>query len=361
MSASGTLRLKLGMRRDGFTLDVDLELPSNGITVLFGPSGSGKTTLLRCIAGLEQANGWVSLNGEVWQDSASGVFVPTWQRAIGYVFQESSLFDHLTVEQNLLFGMRRTQPRPPRSELAPCLDRLGIAHLLHRSASGLSGGERQRVAIARALLTRPQVLLLDEPMASLDVARRREVLPWLEQLHKEAQCPIVHVTHSVDELTRLADHLVILQRGTAPFFGPVTEVMASAAVAKSLGDEAGLVTEGRVIDRDPTDAMVQVEWGAGVIWARDPGIELGQTVRMRLLARDVSLTKAATEGGSIQNRFEGLIEFIEEDTHPAQALVGVRCGTELILSQVTHRSLRQLGLGVNDAVWCLVKSVAVMI
>ena len=361
MSGSSSLRIQLNLKRDDFTLNVDLNLPAKGITVLFGPSGSGKTTLLRCIAGLEQAEGHVSLQDEVWQDSTSKVFVPTWRRAIGYVFQESSLFDHLTVEENLLFGMRRTQTPPQPSELNQTLTRLGIAHLLHRASSSLSGGERQRVAIARALLTRPKVLLFDEPLASLDMARRREVLPWLEQLHRDEQCPIVHVTHSVDEVARLADHLVILQKGSVACFGPITEVMSSPEVALSLGEEAGLVTAGRIVHHSVEDAMVQIECGAGLIWGRDSGAPLGQTVRIRILARDVSLTKSSSDDSTIQNRLKGEIEFIVDDAHPAQALVGVRCGTELVLSRVTRRSLRQLGLNEKDSVWCQVKSVAVMI
>lgn len=361
MSNSSSLRIKLNLQRGDFALNVDLNLPAKGITVLFGPSGSGKTTLLRCIAGLEHGEGCVSLHDEVWQDTPSNVFVPTWRRAMGYVFQESSLFDHLTVEENLLFGMRRTPSPPQPSELNQILERLGIAHLLNRASSGLSGGERQRVAIARALLTRPKLMLFDEPLASLDLTRRREVLPWLERLHKDEECPIVYVTHSVDEMARLADHLVILQKGSAMSFGPITEIMSSPEVALSLGEEAGLVTTGRIVHRSLEDAMAKIECGAGVIWGRDSGTPVGQTVRLRILARDVSLTKSSSEDSTIQNRLKGEIEFILEDAHPAQALVGVRCGTELVLSRVTHRSLRQLGLNENDSVWCQVKSVAVMI
>ena len=360
MSAGDLLKLDLTLERSGFNLNVNLSLPSGGVSVLFGPSGSGKTTLLRCIAGLEHAKGRVSFNDEVWQDSRTGVFVPTWRRAVGYVFQEASLFEHLSVEHNLMFGLKRTRPRPADHELKDALNRLGIDHLLRRSVGGLSGGERQRVAIARALLTRPKVLLLDEPLASLDPNRRQEVLPWLERLHLETQKPIVYVTHSVDELARLADHLVLLNQGSVQTSGPITEVMATPEVALAIGEEAGVVTTGQIAERSVQDAMIRIEFGAGTVWSRDSGLSLGQQVRIRILARDVSLARTPMADSTIQNRLQGQVESIRDDVHPAQALVSVRCASELILGRVTHRSLKQLGIQVGDPVWCQVKSVAIM-
>jgi len=208
MSGHETLHIRLRLTRADFQLGVDLTLPSSGITVLFGPSGSGKTSLLRCVAGLERPEqARISIGSEVWQDDAAGVYLPTWQRDLGYVFQEASLFEHLNVRQNLHFGLKRTRKPGAEQALAHALELLGIGHLLHRQAGTLSGGERQRVAIARALATQPRILLLDEPLAALDIARRHEILPWLEKMRDELSLPMLYITHSADELARLADHL----------------------------------------------------------------------------------------------------------------------------------------------------------
>ena len=361
MSTGGPFRLVLSLARDSFTLDLDLVLPETGITVLFGPSGSGKTTVLRCVAGLERADGLIALGGETWQDTSQGVFRPTWQREIGYVFQEASLFEHMNVEQNLRFGLRRAKLSGSRQGLEPAVERLGIGHLLGRSVGGLSGGERQRVAIARALATQPKVLLLDEPLASLDLARRKEVLPWLERLHDELQSPMLYVTHSIDELARLADHVVMLDHGSASSSGPVAEVMASTEVALALGDEAGTLATAEVVDRSPQDSLAQLRFSGGMLWVRDQDLRIGQRVRFRMLARDMSLALSQHEDSTIQNRWPGVIESIGDDVHPAQAMVRVRCGNDWVLSRVTNRSLRNLRLSVGTRVWCQVKSVALIL
>ena len=361
MKHAPALHLALSLLRPDFALEVDLHLPAQGITVLFGPSGSGKTTLLRCVAGLEQATGVVSLAGDVWQDSRRKVFKPTWQREIGYVFQEASLFEHMDVRKNLEFGLRRVPRSANRHSLDAAVELLGIGHLLARSVASLSGGERQRVAIARSLATQPKLLLLDEPLASLDIARRREVLPWLERLHAELRIPILYVTHSVDELARLADHVVMLENGSAKACGPVMESMASQDVATAIGDEAGIVASGTIVARDDGDHMAQIRFDGGTVWGRDQGLGIGQSVRLRILARDVSLSLSAQDVSTIQNRLQGLIESIGIDAHPSQALVRVRCGDAVILSRVTHRALKQLGLKAGSPVWCQVKSVALIV
>jgi len=353
-----TLHVALSLARPDFKLEVNLKLPADGITVLFGPSGSGKTTVLRCVAGLEQANGIVALDDDLWQDSQRKIFKSTWQREIGYVFQEASLFEHMDVRRNLNFGLRRIQRSGSTRTLDVAVELLGIGHLLGRSVESLSGGERQRVAIARSLATQPKLLLLDEPLASLDIVRRREVIPWLERLHTELRIPVLYVTHSVDELARLADHVVMLENGSIKASGPVMDSMASHDVATAIGEEAGIVASGEIVARDDGDYMTQIRFGAGTVWVRDQGQGIGQTVRLRILARDVSLSLALHEDTTIQNRFQGVIESIESDTHPSQALVLVRCGTTTILSRVTRRALLQLDLQVGVPVWCQVKSVA---
>jgi len=356
-----SLRICASLDRGDFALQVDLTLPAKGITVLFGPSGCGKTTVLRCVAGLEQAHGLITLGPETWQDSAKRLFKPTWRREIGYVFQEASLFEHLNVRENLLFGLRRAGKTRATQGLDAALDLLGITHLLDRAVTGLSGGERQRVAMARALAAQPKLLLLDEPLASLDIARRQEVLPWLERLHDQLQIPMLYVTHSVDELARLADHVVMLDRGSVRACAPLAEAMASQDVALAIGEEAGLVTQGQVIDRSPQDHLAQIQFGGGILWVRDPGMAVGQTVRVRILARDVSLALTVHDDTTLQNRLQGVIESIEADIHPSQAIVRVRCGRERVLARVTLRSLRNLSLEAGASVWCQVKSVALII
>jgi molybdate transport system ATP-binding protein len=356
------LNLQLHLQRPTFALEVNLNLPANGITVLFGPSGSGKTSLLRCVAGLERATGRVTCGGEVWQDSARQLFTPTWQRALGYVFQEASLFEHLDVRQNLHYGLRRTGNRSQGDVLGAALQLLGIEHLLERAVGSLSGGERQRVAIARALATQPKLLLLDEPLASLDVARRREVLPWLERLRAELKIPMLYVTHSVDELARLADHLVMLEAGQVRACGPIAQALVSQAVAQAIGEEAGMLSTGVVLARSALDHMAQVDLGDGArLWVRDQGLAVGQTVRVRILARDVSFTLSEHADTTIQNRLPGVLESIEADAHPSQALVRARCGQALILGRVTHRAVQQLGLAPGVALWCQVKSAALIL
>ena len=361
MSGTPGLRIQLSLARADFALQVDLALPAQGITVVFGPSGCGKTTLLRCVAGLEKAQGLVALGDATWQESARKWFKPTWQREIGYVFQEASLFEHLNVRQNLHFGLSRANKTSHTGDLEATLALLGIGQLLDRAVHSLSGGERQRVAIARALAARPQLLLMDEPLASLDVARRNEVLPWLERLRDELHIPMLYVTHSVDELARLADHVVVLERGSVRSSAPLREAMVSQTVALAIGDEAGLVTQGHIADRSPHEHLAQVQFGGGTLWVRDPGLPVGHRVRARILARDVSLARTVHEDSTIQNRLQGSIEAIDADTHPSQAIVRVRCGSELLLARVTRRAIDSLDLRAGDLVWCQVKSVALIV
>ena len=208
-----TIAMQLTLTRKDFVLDIDVTLPAQGVTVVFGPSGSGKTTLLRCVAGLERAKGRICIQHTVWQDSATSLWTPPHQREVGYVFQEASLFEHLNIKSNLQYGVRRVRKAGAQEALDHAIQLLGIGHLLQRSPATLSGGERQRVAIARALATQPAILLLDEPLASLDSTRRQEILPWLEQLHQQLQIPVLYVTHSMEERTRLADYVLELEQG----------------------------------------------------------------------------------------------------------------------------------------------------
>ena len=358
---AGVLHLRLRLPRADFDLQLDLQLPGRGITVLFGPSGSGKTSVLRCVAGLERAHdARVVVAGQVWQDDAARVFLPTHLRALGYVFQEASLFDHLDVQANLQYGARRARAPQAAQTLQTAIDLLGIASLLQRRPAALSGGERQRVAIARALATAPGLLLLDEPMAALDQARRQEILPWLERLRDELRIPMLYVTHSADELGRLADHLVVLDRGRVKAAGSAGDVLSAIDSPVVVGEDAGALLQGRVAERDAQWQLVRVDFAGGALWLRDSGIPVGRPVRLRVLARDLSLTTEEPRHTSIQNHLPCTIESIAPDTHPSQVLVRVVCGQSLLLARVTRRALDALGLRPGSTAWVQVKSVALV-
>ncbi|MDP2830011.1 MAG: molybdenum ABC transporter ATP-binding protein [Sulfuricellaceae bacterium] len=344
----------------GFTLEVDLSLPGQGVTALFGPSGSGKTTLLRCIAGLNRAKGFLSVNGEVWQDDEAGHLLPTHERALGYVFQEASLFPHLSVEDNLNFGLKRTPAANRQVDRAHLVELLGIAHLLKRRPDTLSGGEKQRVAIARALFTSPRLLLMDEPLAALDLARKQEILPYLEHLHDELKMPVIYVSHAPDEVARLADHIVLMDAGRAVAEGPLVETLARLDLPLNLGEDAGVVLDGVLSQRDETWQLARVDFPGGSLWVREHGVPLGHRVRVRILARDVSLALEQVERTSIQNLLPGRVEEIGDDSHPALALVRVRVGESALIARLTRRSVAALNLAPGSAIWAQVKSVALI-
>lgn len=348
----------LCFERPAFTLDVDLTLPAQGVTALFGPSGSGKTTLLRCIAGLEKAaRGQLRFRGQIWQDA--NTFLPTYQRPLGYVFQEASLFPHLSVLGNLEFGQKR-QSAAPGQALEQAIELLGIAPLLSRRPDTLSGGERQRVGIARALAVSPAILLMDEPLASLDLKRKQEILPYLERLRDELAIPILYVSHAPDEVARLADHLVVLENGQAVASGPLNETLCRLDLPIQLGEDAGVVLDAQVVEIDPTWHLARLSFAGGSLWTRDPQLPSGTHVRVRILARDVSLATQPILGSSIQNSLPGQIEAIADDSHPGQALVQLQLGDSRLLARVTRRALHQLDLHTGSAVHVQIKSVALM-
>jgi molybdate transport system ATP-binding protein len=351
-------RLRLALQRPSFGLDVDLELPERGITVLFGPSGSGKTTVLRCVAGLERARGEVRIGGQAWQDDDAGVFLPTWRRPLGYVFQEASLFPHLTVAGNLRYAQRRADRSHAGLALDDVVGLLGIGGLLERPVAGLSGGERQRVAIARALATGPRLLLLDEPMASLDPARRREVLPWLEGLRDRLGIPMLYVTHSIDEMARLADTVVLLDQGRVLAAGAPAQVLGRLDLPLAVDEDAGALLEGTVTETDAAWHLARVDFGGGALWLRDEGLAPGTRARVRVLARDVSIATEPPAPGtlSIQNVLSCTVQSLAPGLHPSQALVQLACGGDVLLARITARAADQLRLVPGRAVWAQVKS-----
>ena len=357
----GGLRARFALNYGDFALDADLALPVRGVTALFGPSGSGKSTLLRCVAGLVRApGGYLEINGEVWQDEARGFFLPTHKRSLGYVFQEASLFPHLSVEDNLAYGRKRAPASARQADREHILELLGIAHLLGRRPDRLSGGERQRVAIARALFTRPKILLLDEPLSALDHARKQEILPYLERLHDELEIPMLYVSHAPDEVARLADHLVVLEAGRVLASGPLRETLARLDLPIRLGEDAGVVLEGRIAERDAAWHLARVDFGGGSLWVRDAGLPMGHAVRVRILARDVSLALEAHQGTSILNILSARVEELAADAHPALALARLDVGGAPLLARLTRRSAAALALAPGQAVWAQIKAVALI-
>lgn len=358
---SSGIQATLQLTRPDFTLDVDMQLPDKGVSVLFGHSGSGKTTLLRCLAGLEKAQGELRFNDQLWQSGKQ--FLPTFKRPLAYVFQESSLFDHLTADGNLRFAMQRARGAVSERDYQHITGLLGIGHTLQRLPAQLSGGERQRVAIARALLSKPQLLLMDEPLASLDEQRKQEILPYLEQLKNDLDLPIIYVTHSAAEVARLADYLLALKGGCVVASGTLNETLTRMDFPLILGEDAGVVLQGRVSQRDGHWHLAQITFGEeddGVIWLRDGGQDTGTAVRARILARDVSLALSPRDDSSIQNCLPCVVEAIGDDEHAALALVKVRVGNTALLSRMTRRSVQQLNLTPGLALWAQVKSAALV-
>jgi molybdate transport system ATP-binding protein len=356
-----SIRARLRVAYGGFALDVDLELPGRGVTALFGRSGSGKTTVLRAIAGLERARGgFVEVNGAVWQDDAKNIFLPTHARPLGYVFQEASLFPHLSVRANLEYGRKRATAAARRVAPDHVVELLGIGPLLERMPARLSGGERSRVAIARALLTSPQLLLMDEPLAALDEERKREILPYLERLHGELEMPILYVSHAADEVARLADHLVVLEAGRAVAAGPLAQTLARLDLPIRLGEDAGVVLDGVIAARDADWHLARVDFAGGGLWVRDGGDAVGRRVRVRILARDVSVALERIEGTSIQNTLPATVAEIVDDAHPALALVRLDVGPSPLIARLTRRSAAALALRPGRQVWVQIKAVALV-
>jgi len=359
--------LALQLARPGFQLDVQAQLPAQGITALFGPSGCGKTTVLRALAGLERAAGRVAVAGSVWQDDAQRCFVPPHRRPVGYVIQESALFPHLDVRRNLDYGQRRIPAAERRIPLDQAVALLGIGRLLERRPAGLSGGERQRVAIARALLTSPRLLLLDEPLAALDAARKAEILPYLERLHAELAMPIVYVSHALDEVTRLADHLVLMAEGRVQAQGALVDLVVRPDLPLASADDAGAVLPAVVAEHDRAHRLshLRLAQGSQGLWIGEVAQPVGAVVRVRVLARDVSVVREPPGATSILNVLPVTLQHLRRDD--AVVTLGLRTGHgpaidggALLLARITLRSAERLALRPGDALYAQVKGAAMM-
>lgn len=353
------VRAQFKMQLDGFVLDAAFDAPAAGVTALFGPSGSGKTTLLRCIAGLERAQGTLQVNGETWQDE--NAFVPVHKRPLGYVFQEANLFPHFSVRANLEYGYKRIKSEERKVQLEQVVEWLGLSRLIGRfDTAGLSGGERQRVAIGRALLTSPRILLMDEPLSALDTNSKQEILPYLERLHRELNIPVLYVSHAMDEVARLADHLVLLEKGRVIASGALHEMLARLDLPTAHFDDAGAVIEAVVAQQDETYHLTRVDFAGGHLWVGKVDQPFGTRVRARVLARDVSIATQPPQGSSINNILNARIEEIR-DEGADKVLVRMKVGESYtLLSRITRRSRDHLGLVAGILVCAQVKSVALM-
>ncbi|HQZ56544.1 MAG TPA: molybdenum ABC transporter ATP-binding protein, partial [Ottowia sp.] len=327
-------------------------------------SGCGKTTLLRAVAGLARpAPGRVVVNGQAWQDDQAGLWLPTHRRPLGVVFQEASLFEHLDVRRNLDFGRRRVPAAERRVSLAQAIELLGIGALLSRRPAQLSGGERQRVAIARALATSPRLLLMDEPLASLDAARKAELLPYFERLQRDLDIPMLYVTHSLDEVARLADDVLLLDAGRVLAHGATGALMTRLDLSLAHGDSASALIDGTLQALEPGDGLMSVRFAGGVIDCvqghAEPARLPGQRVRLRVQARDVSLALTHARDTSILNVLPATVQALADDG-PAQVLVSLALGGTPLLARITRKSAAALALAPGQRVFAQIKGVAVL-
>jgi molybdate transport system ATP-binding protein len=345
--------------RGGFACRLQQDLTLDGITALFGPSGCGKTTALRMLAGLEDGcSGRIQVDDDVWFDSSAQVFVPTHRRGIGYVFQDARLFDHLNVRGNLAFAERRAFASGPRIDRAQVLSTLELDGLLARRVDGLSGGERQRVAIARTLLSRPRVLLMDEPLSALDLPRRSEILGYIEALPDLFGIPIIYVTHAIDEVARLADRIMLMKRGEVIAGGPVQEILARLDLAPFTGRfEGGVVLQGDITGHDEPYALTSIDVDGQVLTVPRIDLAAGETIRLRVRARDVSVALKPLTDVSIRNVLKVRVEEVMGEAGTAYAEVRLSLGAQDIRARITRKSVDEMRLKPGRPAYALIKSV----
>ncbi len=359
--AQSTIDARFTGEVGNFALDIDFRAPLQGITALFGPTGCGKTTTLRCVAGLTRMSGRLEVGGETWQDEGGRTFRKPHQRPIGYVFQEASLFPHLSVRENLMYGASRTAGKPDGGLLGfdNVVDLLAIDRLLDRSPAGLSGGERQKIAVGRALLSQPRLLLMDEPLSGLDRGAKDEILPSLEALNEALSIPILYVSHEISEVARLADRMVIIASGKRVADGPVSDMLERLDIGPATGRfEAGVILTARVASHDKTYHLTELDHGGQKITIPIANVAIGEDVRLRVRARDVALTRQKPEGISIRNILSGTIAEIAEEPDTAFAETLVDIGGGNLRARITRASLAELGLEPGMPIYALIKSVS---
>ncbi len=353
------LTLDFRMRLSDFALDVKLAAPA-GVVALFGRSGAGKTSIIRAISGLARpADGRIAIGDTVLFDSAARIDIPPERRRVGYVFQDARLFPHLGVADNLRYGMRRARNVAPEIGFDAVVELLGIAHLTDRRPATLSGGERQRVAIGRALLAQPRLLLMDEPLASLDATRKAELLPYLDRLHRALRLPIVYVSHALDEVIRLADTLVLVDAGRIAACGSVGEITSRIDLDPLAGRfEAGTVLDAQVTSHDAQYLLTKLAFDGGVLTVPRLEAEPGAIVRVQIRARDVMIATRYPEGISARNILAGRIVALDPE-RGAYAEILIAVGTARIRARVTRAAVADLGLALGMPVHAVIKSVAI--
>ena len=362
MTAAHAIRAQFRGTIGKFALDAGFTAPAKGVTALFGPSGCGKTTVLRCLAGLLRINGICEIDGEVWQDE-NGAFLPTHKRPLGYVFQEASLFQHLSVRRNLLFGAPRDNRDGVKSGIIfdEVIELLGITKLLDRSPRNLSGGERQRVAIGRALLSQPKLLLMDEPLSALDRATKNEILPFLERLRDHLDLPVVYITHDIAEVERLADQMVLMDKGQVIGAGPLEELQSDPSLPLAAARDAAVSLEGTVQASDDAYGLLTLKVRGGVLTAPAPAAPVGERRRIRVIASDVSLTRQAPAPSSILNVLPARIvsmKPLETNEIVVVVALGADGNGARLLSRMMRKSWGDLGFAEGMTVHAQVKAVA---
>ena len=353
-----TIAARFRVRREDFELDVDLQIPGQGVTALFGPSGCGKTTLLRAIAGLDHhPGGNLKVGDATWQSRDR--FVPPHQRSLGFVFQEASLFAHLNVQRNLEYGWKRVPAAGRKLSLQRVIGLLDLAPLLQRKPETLSGGEGRRVAIARALAVSPRLLLMDEPLIGLDANRKQEILPYIEALHRELDIPLIYVSHSPEEVARLADFLVLLDAGHMVAAGDIHQLFTQLDLPLAQEPEAAAIIEAVVAGHDEEFHLTHLDFAGGRFTIPREMKKIGVPVRLRLAARDVSLTLTHQSGTSILNIFPSTVDSISA-YGPAQVTVRLLAAGLPLLARVTRKSASALALQPGKMVYAQAKSVALL-
>ena len=354
------MMLSVDLRHAFAGFDIEARFDAGpGVTAIFGPSGSGKTTVVNAVAGLLRPQGGrITLRDMVLFDAQAGRSVPVARRRVGYVFQDSRLFPHMSVARNIRFGQRFARGVTPPGDERGIIDMLGLGPLMERRTQTLSGGETQRVALARALLSRPDILLMDEPLAALDARRKEDILPYLEGLRDRFDIPILYVSHAHSEVTRLADRIVVMNEGRVVLNGPVREVLSDPAALPFVGvREAGAVLEARVIAHDH-DGLTRLGLEAGELLLPHIGAAPGTSVRVRIMASDVLISLGRPEGLSSRNVLRAVVRSLHKGVGPGVA-VQLALGRDLILARITARAAEELDLRPGREVFAILKATAV--
>ncbi len=351
------IALRLSLSRGEFSLAVDTRLPGNGVTGIYGASGSGKTSLLSCIAGLlrGEPGTHIQVNGDLLDNE--DLCLPPQDRGVAYVFQDARLFPHLDVAGNLDYALRRRRRAGP--DTGQVSEWLGLQDLLTRHSAELSRGQQQRVAIARALLSGPRLVLMDEPLANIDTAGRRELLARLARLRRELDVPMIYVSHDMAELAELADHLLVLNHGQVTSEGPLLELSSRLELALSHEEQAAAVVRAEIAEHDPAYGLTRLDFEAQELWVNQLAMPAGTPLRLRLPARDISLCRERPQHTSILNLLATRVTDIES-SGASRVLVRLAVGEQFLLARITRKSVDALALRVGESLYAQVKSVALL-